>query len=66
MSQSRNDSLESSASTLTSYSSEASVKLYEKRLKPGIDAIRNLKSETSLQELACDAEKIIEEKFNDC
>jgi hypothetical protein len=63
MSHSRNDSLESAASTLTSCSSEASIELYEERLKPGIDAIRNSKSRTPLQELVGDAEKIIGEKF---
>jgi hypothetical protein len=55
--------LESIASSLTSCSSEASIELYEERLKPGIDAIRNLKSRAPLQELVSDAEKIIDEKF---
>ena len=61
MSHSRNDSLESTGSSLTSCSSEASVELYEERLKPGIDTVR--KSLTTLQELVGAAEKIINEKF---
>lgn len=61
MSHSRNDSLESTASALTSCSSEALVKLYEEKLKPGINAVR--KSRTPLQELVDAAEKIINEKF---
>ncbi|KAF8867689.1 hypothetical protein CPB84DRAFT_1811096 [Gymnopilus junonius] len=47
--------------TLTSCSSEAAVELYEERLKPGIDALRN--SCTPLRELVGAAEKIIHEKF---
>jgi hypothetical protein len=61
MSLSRNDSLRSAASSLTSCSSEASVKLYEERLKPGIDTFR--KSQATLQELVGAAENIINEKF---
>jgi hypothetical protein len=60
MSRSRNDFLESMAS-LTSCSSGASVKLYEERLKPGIE---NFRSPTTLQELVDAAEKIINEKFS--
>jgi hypothetical protein len=60
MSHRRSNSL---ASTLTSCSSEASVEFYEKRLKPGIEAIRNLKSRAPLQELVGEAGKIIDEKF---
>ncbi|KAF8874716.1 hypothetical protein CPB84DRAFT_1829331 [Gymnopilus junonius] len=51
----------STVSTLTSCSSEASVELYEERLKPGIDALKN--SCTPLRELVGAAEKIIHEKF---
>ncbi|KAF8874715.1 hypothetical protein CPB84DRAFT_1797264 [Gymnopilus junonius] len=47
--------------TLTSCSSEAAVEFYEKRLKPGIDTLRN--SCTPLRELVGAAEKIINEKF---
>ncbi|KAF8076873.1 hypothetical protein FPV67DRAFT_436472, partial [Lyophyllum atratum] len=61
MSHSKNDSLECTASTLTSCSSDASVEIYEERLKPRIDAVS--KSLTSLQELVDAAEKIINEKF---
>jgi hypothetical protein len=63
MSHSRNDALESAASILISCSSEAAVKLYEERLKPGIDAITNSRSQVPLQELVGDAEKMIGEKF---
>ena len=59
MSRSRNDLLEFTGS-LTSCSSRASVKLYEERLKPGIE---NVRSPTTLQELVDAAEKIINEKF---
>ncbi|KAF8076872.1 hypothetical protein FPV67DRAFT_1472998 [Lyophyllum atratum] len=61
MSHSRSDSLQSAASTLTSCSSDASVEIYEERLKPRIDAVS--KSLTSLRELVDAAEKIINEKF---
>jgi hypothetical protein len=61
MSHSRNHSLQSTASTLTSCSSDASVELYGGRLKPGIDTVR--KSQTPLQELVAAAEKIIGETF---
>ncbi|KXN89302.1 hypothetical protein AN958_05806 [Leucoagaricus sp. SymC.cos] len=61
MSHSRNDFSEFKASTLTSCSSEASVELYEEKLKPGIDVVR--KSRVPLQELAGAAEKIINEIF---
>ena len=59
MSRSRNDFLEFMGS-LSSCSSRASVKLYEERLKPGIE---NVRCPTTLQELADAAEKIINEKF---
>lgn len=61
MSHSRNDSLESTASTLTSCSSDASVELYKERLKPGIDAVKE--SRAPLQDLVGAAEKIISERF---
>ena len=61
MSHSRNDSLESTASSLTSCSSEASVELYEERLKPGIDTFK--KSRTTFQELVSAAEITINDKF---
>jgi len=51
----------STASSLTPLSSEASVELYEKRLKPTIDTIR--KSDAPLQELVDAAEKIVNEQF---
>jgi len=60
MSRTRNDFLESMA-PLTSRSSGASVKLYEERLKPGIENVR--RSSTALHELVDAAEKIINEKF---
>jgi hypothetical protein len=63
MSHSRNDALESASSILTSCSSEAAVKLYEERLKPGIDAITNSESRVPLKELVGNAEKMIGEKF---
>lgn len=46
---------------ISSCSSEASVELYEQKLKSGIDA--NRKSQTHLQELANAADKIIDEEF---
>ncbi|PPQ93559.1 hypothetical protein CVT25_005579, partial [Psilocybe cyanescens] len=66
MSHNRNDSLQSNASTLstlTSCSSESSVKLYEEKLKPSIDALKLEESDTPIQELADKAETIIKEKF---
>ncbi|KIM46724.1 hypothetical protein M413DRAFT_261455 [Hebeloma cylindrosporum] len=62
MSRSRNEVLVSVASSLTSCSSEASLELYEKRLKPSIETIRM--SPTGLQGLVATAEKIIDEKFS--
>jgi hypothetical protein len=45
----------------TSLSSEASVEIYQERLKPRIDTIRN--SSATLQELVDTAEKIVNEAF---
>ncbi|KAG5649626.1 hypothetical protein H0H81_002791 [Sphagnurus paluster] len=64
MAHSRNDSLESMASTLstlTSCSSDASVELYQEVLKPGIDAVTN--GDTPLANLVSAAEGIINEIF---
>ncbi|PPQ87961.1 hypothetical protein CVT25_001145, partial [Psilocybe cyanescens] len=66
MSHNRNDSLQSNVSTLstlTSCSSESSVKLYEEKLKPSIDALKLEESGAPIQELADKAETIIKEKF---
>ncbi|KAF8157166.1 hypothetical protein B0H34DRAFT_808436 [Crassisporium funariophilum] len=60
-SDSDDDSLESLGSALTSCSSQASVKIYEEKLKPVIDAVRN--SKTPLEELVNAAQKIVTEKF---
>ncbi|KXN86444.1 hypothetical protein AN958_10100 [Leucoagaricus sp. SymC.cos] len=54
-------SLDSTASSLTSLSSEASVELYENKLRPTIDTIS--KSDVTLQELVDAAEKIVNERF---
>ena len=59
MSGSRNDSLASVASCLTSRSSEASVKFYEEILKPSIENTRM--SPTTLQALV--DKKLVNEKF---
>ncbi|KAF4613468.1 hypothetical protein D9613_007421 [Agrocybe pediades] len=61
MSDRRNDSLQSAASILTSFSSEHSAELYEGVIKPATESIE--KSDTSLQDLVDAAEKIIKEKF---
>ncbi|KAF8157162.1 hypothetical protein B0H34DRAFT_712525, partial [Crassisporium funariophilum] len=60
-SDSDDDSLESLGSALTSCSSQASVKIYEEKLKSIIDAVRN--SKTPLGELVNAAQKIVTEKF---
>ncbi|KAF8157155.1 hypothetical protein B0H34DRAFT_798460 [Crassisporium funariophilum] len=60
-SDSDDESLESMGSALTSCSLQAAVKIYVKRLKPVIDAVRN--SKIPLEELVNAAQKIVTEKF---
>ncbi|KAF8157156.1 hypothetical protein B0H34DRAFT_712505, partial [Crassisporium funariophilum] len=60
-SDSDDDSLESLGSALTSCSSQASVKIYEEKLKSIIDAVRN--SKTPLGELVNAAQRILTERF---